>query len=230
MFLVPFNRHMHLFVRATQETFVYGHTCYIHNQDELTGDAIPEVITGDHARALLDSGLQGRILENAREAAGYAAKAAEILRRDALQYLPELDRELSAFVEGYIERSRITNERSQSWVPSLIQDFFLGAITPVTFDVSQVEALPRDLKIGSGLLMELPVLFEELATHYTLLSKLSQSDMVSMGYSSTDDLRRLYSDRLTCARYISEMDRMTWSLDRAFASGFRNSTQDRKTI
>lgn len=217
-FLAPFNKQMCRCVSSIQEGLTHGRITYTHNQAELTDDKFPDPVTDEHAQTLLDEYLQGLILANARKTAGYFADAAMSLR-EALNCLPDFERELLGFVDGYSERSRISNERSQSWVPFLVQDFFLGPVSPPTLDASQVEVLPQDLSTASKLLGELPNFFDRISEHFTRLSELKQSEIASLGYSSLGDLRRLYSDRLTCNKYILEMDTLTWEMDRAFAYG-----------
>jgi hypothetical protein len=227
-FLDPFNRHMHLCVQNIQEGFTNGREAYTHNQEELTGGAFPDPVTDEDARVLLDQDMQDIILETAREISGYFSEAIEELQQ-ALGCLPDIERELNSFVDGYSDRSRLINERSQSWVPSLVQDLFLGAIHPVTLEVSQVEALPQDLSTGSKLLTDLASFLDGIKLHFTLLSELDQSKMASMGVSTIEDLRRLYFDRLTSARYMLEMSRMTWDIHKAFAYGCEAVIQLRKS-
>jgi hypothetical protein len=217
-FLAPFNRHMHHCVKKIQDGLDYGRVTYTHTQEELTGGAFPDPIADEDARLLLDQEMQESILRNARKVAGYFSEAIEQLQQ-ALKCLPDLERELNGFVDGYSERSRLINERSQSWVPSLVQDFFMGAIDPVTLEVSQVEALPQDLSTGSKLLTELANFLDRIKLHFTLLSEFEQSKMTTMGISTMEDLRRLYSDRLTSGQYMLEMSMVTFDIHRAFAYG-----------
>lgn len=108
---------------------------------ELAGGEFPEPVTDEYARVLLDEDLQGRVLANARRTAGYFADAATYVR-EALKCFPDFERELLSFVGGYRQRSRITSEWSHSWVPSLVQEFFLDPVSPPILDASQVEAIP----------------------------------------------------------------------------------------
>ncbi|PVG03110.1 hypothetical protein CPB86DRAFT_426979 [Serendipita vermifera] len=132
-------------------------------------------------------------------------EAIPALKDHALSLLPEIEKELGAYVDGYKDRYYITERRSRSWVPFAIQDFIWGSVEPATKDISQIEILPDELSRGITHLQELPEFLEDLRHHFTHLTSLTREDYVSLGYLSAEGFTRLCTDRRRCCYFFLEM-------------------------
>jgi hypothetical protein len=217
---VDFNIKMDRTLSHLDKGLSQARTFYIHNDDEFAGLGLDKKMTDAHAKLLLDSSFQVRAAKNAQKAAAQFHSAANSLETLVLPLLPQLAHDLTQYVEEYIERHLIAQKRKKYWmVPSIVLDWTIGANDPPPWHIKEVEVLPSDIQTGGALLRELPSLLEEMSAHFSRLSGLKPSDMVRLGYSSMEDLKRLYATRLTCSRFLMEMDNKAGALNDAFITG-----------
>lgn len=143
-------------------------------------------------------------------------EAIPILTDHALPLLPEIERELKAYIDAYKERYYMTQKRAQSWVPSALQDLMWGSIEPATEDPSQIEILPERLYSTVTQLERLPKFLEELRDHFKRLAILTRTEYESLGYFSTEAIARLYAERSRCLSLFMEMVMLGAELHKPF--------------
>ncbi|PVF91928.1 hypothetical protein CPB86DRAFT_259664 [Serendipita vermifera] len=155
--------------------------------------------------------------ECAQEAIAALEEAIVILKDHALPLLPKIERELNSYVDTYKERYHITQKRSQSWVPSALQDLMWGSIEPATKDPSQVEVLSERLDRGITRLQRLPQFLGDLKEHFQRLAILTRTEYEVLGYLSTEGIARLYVERRRCSSLFMEKNLVAGKLYKSFA-------------
>lgn len=119
---------------------------------------------------------------------------------------PDIEEALRKYVDEYDYRHYTMQERSQSWIPSFLQDIIWGANDPTTWNISEVTVLPHDFNEGAKNLKKLPELLDRTQAHFKQLGELDMNRVDSLGYSTIQDLHRLYRDRLRCHSLLRIMD------------------------
>ncbi|KAG8781690.1 hypothetical protein FRC16_002808 [Serendipita sp. 398] len=214
--LATFNEHGTDMVSEIDEGFTRARNFYSHRHEEYSGEDIPVVITDEHAQKLKDPVYQKRIKRHAQVAAKSWGNAAKILRTRVLPSLPRLQQELDAYIQDYCTRHHILEEREQSILPYLVQDWLWGAIEPVRWNREEVELLPKDCKVGGQLLQRLVGFLDRMEAHFLRLSQLELSALATSGFSNLSSLRDLYSNRVACIVLLNRMDNMYAPIEKAF--------------
>ncbi|CAG8768775.1 674_t:CDS:2, partial [Acaulospora colombiana] len=96
-------------------------------------------------------------------------EAIPALKDHTLTLLPEVQRELVEYVDGYEARYYTTQRRYQSWVPLSIQDFIWGSVEPAPEDISCMKSLLEEFDGSIQYLQRLPIILEELRDHFKSL-------------------------------------------------------------
>jgi hypothetical protein len=180
---------------------------------------IPAPISREMIGRLLEPDFQARALELARKAVADAAVAANTVRKEVLPQLAQVQKDLEDYVSDYVARDTLRKERGKSWVPSLLLNAIEGPIDPTPWDVGEVKQFPQRFAIASNLLRRLPSFLDNLELHFRRLSEVNSQQMLEYGYNTSDDLVRLYHDRILCRFIFSEI-RLSWfSAHRALGIG-----------
>jgi hypothetical protein len=195
----PFNEHMDLATTEFRKGLWRAYGFHISHKWN------PSQVLDEPALIFLDSEFQAELIKYAHEASSHFSTAAQIIQEKVLPLLPDMREKLGTFVDGYSTRKRITEARAKSWIPSLAQDLIWGRTDKITRNISDIEALPKDLRAAEPLLHKLPAILERLSTHFLQLSRLKGRDLDAMGYSSLDALRSLLKDRTVCLSLIDSM-------------------------
>jgi hypothetical protein len=163
------------------------------------------------ALIFLDAEFQAKVIAYAHRASSHFHTAAQMIREKVLPLLPDLTKELSTFSGECSTRKRIAEAREKSWIPFFAQDLAWGKKDNITWKISEIEGLLKDIQAGETLLHSLPAILESLSAHFLQLSKLKGRDLDAMGYSSLDALRSLLKDRSACHNLFDGMVKM-WDL------------------
>lgn len=218
--LMKFNTPMKAASEEMREAFISGRHFYIHNLDQLIPTQNqPGPATKEQVNKLLEPDFQGKIIKRARDAAAQAAKASKIIREEVLPVLPQLEYDLQNYVDNYLSRVSMTEDRQKSWVPMFMQNLLAGSISPTPWETEKVRELPQLLSTGSILLRKLPAFLDNFQLHFRRLSELQTQQISDLGYRTFDDLTRLYEDRLKCNRVLAAMDNSWYSAVKAFGAG-----------
>jgi hypothetical protein len=217
-FLRPFNNHMFNVNFAFSETLLRARFYYAHTHEEIEGKSAPEKITPLQAQRLLDPAFQKTRIKDARCALTQLDIAIRGIQEDCLHRLPKIGQELNLFISEYAVRHRIMQERSQSWLPSIALDAIWGKHDPPTLSLEEVQGLLKNFQLGSKGLRQLIPLFVRMRAHLSRLSELDPTQMNVLGYTTVDDLVRLYRDRLTCHNILRDMDYAWDSVCKGFPS------------
>jgi hypothetical protein len=196
--LEPFNQHAFRAAGNLGSGIMRGRWFYVHDDAELKDSTIPDIITNEKAQILLDSESQRNARKFAMEAAAQLESASRLLVREVLPHLPGIEKSLKEYVDEYNYRHYTMQERSQSWIPSALQDIIWGTNDPTTWNILEVSVLPEDFDAGAKNLRKLPELLDRMQAHFKQLGELDMSQVGSLGYSTIHDLHRLYQDRLQC--------------------------------
>jgi hypothetical protein len=200
-----------------------GRSFYVYDEAEFKARNIPDIIDDEKAQRLLDPKFQS----NRKECASYAAMKLECARQalvqDVLPRLPDIGKALTEYVDGYSHRHCIMQERSRSWIPSGLQDIIWGVNDPTTRNISEVAVLPDDFDAGATNLKKLPEFLDRMQAHFEQLGELDMSQVGSLGYTTTQDLHRLYRDRLQCHSLLRSLHDHWDPVLLAFPVPLRNS-------
>ena len=181
---------------------------YVHSYEELTKRDLPAA-DNRNTFVLLEAEFQAAAVEEARNIATLAARAAKTIREEVLPILPQLEKDLGEYVADYISRRNSIEERKKSWIPSVLQDAIWGSLGPLRRGMVEVEKMPQNLSDASRLLRKLPAFLDRFGLHFRRLSEITSQQIFDLGYTSSDDLNRLYRDRLVC-NHIAESMIMLW--------------------
>jgi len=209
----PFNQYMDHAIDDIKKALSLAREFYVNEKWEL--DPVPTKFE-DPALVLLDPEFQAGLIDYASRAVSKFSAASQLIREKASPLLPDLADMLCAYVDEYATRARVMEEREKSWIPSLAQDMIWGRSDISTWNVSEVTALPEDIRSRAALLQKLPALLDTLSNHFLRLSEIKQKDISEMGYSSLDDLRTLLADRTTCFNMLLEIGIMLSESSKAF--------------
>lgn len=209
--LEPFNGHMYVACFEFSEVMSYLRHFYVHNSDEFLSEKLPDSITEEQATIFFTPAFRTRCAEFLESALSSLQNVVQIMENEIIPRLPFLEKALDDYVEECIERDEIEQERSQSWIPTMIQDVLWGKNDALRWNISEIKALPNDLVVGGGVLRKLPEFLGRLRGLILQLSQLDSNRLAQLGYTTTDDLRRLYMDRLICHRILDEMEQ-AWYL------------------
>jgi hypothetical protein len=110
----------------------------------------------------------------------------------------------------------MTRQRAQSWIPFALQNLVWGSLEPATEDISKIEALPGKLENGIRYLQKLPNFLEDLKDHLERMTSLTRADYESLGYSSVEDFKHLYTNRSRSSSLLFSMYRRTFTLSFSF--------------
>lgn len=168
------------------------------------------------ALIFLDAEFQAGLIDYAHQASSHFGTAAQIIREKVLPLFPDLTDKLGTFIDECSTQKRITETREKSWIPSLVQDLVWGKDDKITWNISDLEALLEDIRVGETFLHKLPVMLESLSAHFLQLSKLKGRDLDAMGYASLDALRSLLKDRTTCLNLFHGMTHIWMSSAEVF--------------
>jgi hypothetical protein len=194
-FCVP----MHLASWEIIYTFEFAANFYLHTREERRGFCYnPGPITPARVAKLLEPDWQAKALLRARRAASQAAKAAKAVREHALPLLPQLEQELDDYVANYVARATSIEERKKSWIPSVLQNALWGAIKPPHWTEKHVQTYPSHLSTVTHMLHKLPTFLDNMELHFRRLSEVDSQQLLEYGYTTPNDLTRLFKDRLIC--------------------------------
>ncbi|KAG8836106.1 hypothetical protein FRC17_010039 [Serendipita sp. 399] len=162
-------------------------------------DSYPRVVTDDMIRMLWDTRWQSRARRWARDALKMMQYISKTFREKVLPMIPILEQALSAFISQYTTRY----SPSISF-PKLVADFIASiSANQAPVPLEYIQRLAFDFQQIKILLQQLPSFFDNLFLHYARLLLISQPcDIVSLGYSSWDDYRQLFMDRMDCCRML----------------------------
>lgn len=206
--LEPFNRHAFQFAGDFAHILGMGRTFYTHSNEEYQHPNIPTITTKEQVQILVDPQFQRRAVYLAQQIVSLLESASNLLKEQILPHLPGIEYALREYVEEYCERNRIMEERSQSWIPSIVQDIIWGPNDPTTWDISEVEILPQDFDKGTNNLKKLPDFLNRLQAHFLQLSDPEAVRVAAQSYTGGQDLHQLYRQRLECAALFLEMDNL----------------------
>jgi len=196
--LGAFNIHAFKVVTNFSVALTNGRSFYVHDDAE-------SIIDNEKAQRLLDPKFQSRAKERAAYAAMKLECAHQLLVQEVLPRLPDIGKALKEYVDEYSHRHRIMLERSRSWIPSGLQDIIMGVNDPTTHNISEVIVLPDDFDAGAENLKKLPEFVSRMQAHFKQLSELDMNQVGSLGYTTIQDLHRLYRDRLQCYSLLGIM-------------------------
>jgi hypothetical protein len=206
--LEPFNLHTFHVANDFHTALARGQWFYAHNHGESKDPDLPDSISDEKAQRLLDPEFQSNAREYAMFAAAELESASQVLEREVLPCLPYIEEALKKYVDEYNSRHSIMQERSRSWVHSVLQDIIWGANDPTTWNIAEVIVLPDDFVAGAKNLKKLPELFDGMIAHFKQLGELEMSRVSSLGYTTIQDLHRLARDRLQCRALLQIMDNL----------------------
>jgi hypothetical protein len=214
--LVRFNTPMSSASYKIGACLIRGIIFYDHK--EATGNT-PMPITQKSVRRLLEPDFQARVIQFARQAMLDAAAAAKTIREEGLPQLPQVRKDLEDYVSDYVTRDALKREREKSRVPSFLWNAIEGKIDETPWEIGEVQQFPQRFAIASDLIRRLPSFLDNLELHFRRLTEISSQEMVEHGYTTFDDLVRLYRDRVLCSFIFSEMQFNWFSAHRAFGIG-----------
>ena len=214
--LMQFNTPMDSASLGITSCFTAG-VIFYQNEEERRIEQRP--ITQEMVGRLLRPDFQARRISLARRGMSKAAAAAKTIREEVLPLLSQVQKDLEDYVSDYIARDALKRERKRSWVPSLLQNAIEGEIDPTPWEIGEVKQFPQRFAIASDLLRRLPSFLDNVELHFRRLIELNGEQIHEYGYTTFDNLVRLYQDRLLCSFIFSEM-RLSWvSADKAFGAG-----------
>ncbi|KIM20074.1 hypothetical protein M408DRAFT_334148 [Serendipita vermifera MAFF 305830] len=197
---------------------VKAHNFYAHKWKATSAGGTTHV-TKELASKLLEPEFQASAIKKAREAATQAAEAAKVVREDVIPLLPRLEADLENYLLDYTDRTTAIEERRRSWIPSFFLNLIWGTVDPTPWHLNEVQGLQHRLSAANYQLRRLPAFFDNLELHFKRLSELSSEKLPGLGYTTSDDLVRLYQDRIKCDQILRHMDNSWYSAGRAFAFG-----------
>jgi hypothetical protein len=206
----PFNQHMDLAMGVEFGTGLLLARDFYTN-DKWDPSRVP-VKPKEPALIFPDAEFQARLIDYAHRASSHFGTAAQIIREKVLPLFPDLTGELRTFVDKYSTQKRITEARAKSWIPSRVQDLVWGKKKKTTWNISDIEVLLEDIRVGEAFVHKLPAILESLSTHFLQLSELTGRDLDVMEYSSLYALHSLLKDRSACLNLFSDMIN-TWIPD-----------------
>lgn len=220
--LSTFNRYILASLDEVDKALLNARWFYIDKLEEKEG--LTKVVTNEQVQYFLDiiarrnSAIFGPKIVAALE------EAIPILKDQALPILPDIKAELESCIMNYQERRNLSQKRSQSWLPFAVQDLVWGSLElpiqrfdPTTEHLPDIEALPQRLNHGIHHLQMLPNLLEKLNNHFKQLIAVTRTDYESLGYSSPEGFKALYSNRLRCSSLLLDIYRLTFNLTTPFA-------------
>ena len=204
----PFNQHLDRAMEEFSDGLWHAREFYYNKKSRTS--SVP-VEPKEPALIFLDAEFQARLIAYAHRASSRFHTAAQMIREKVLPLLPDLTKELSTFSDECSTRKRIAEAREKSWIPSFAQDLAWGKKDQMTWKISEIEGLLKDIQAGETLLHNLPAILESLSAHFLRLSKLKGKDLDAMGYSSLNALHSLLKDRSVCLNLFNGMYKM-WDL------------------
>ncbi|PVF95582.1 hypothetical protein CPB86DRAFT_738569 [Serendipita vermifera] len=195
--LEPLNGHMYLLNELMEFCIEKFEVYYTHSFTKFCQKGLPNTITDEQVAVLLDSAFQREIRQQLEEAIELIDISINILNEEVVPRLPQIERELAAFVEDYTKRYRMYEQRSRSWSFGRVKDILFGPSTfPCEWKVDEVQGFPGILAPARASVERLGPFLERLRLHLLRLSQLKPSELPGLGYSNMEDFRRLYMDRL----------------------------------
>jgi hypothetical protein len=167
--------------------------------------AFNQPVTQERIARLLSPDYQSRALDLIEDVIGFCEKLSESLQKEVMPSVSDVVDELNSFVEEYIDRDEQMQARALLWLPNLVLDYLWGPCDPVTLPVAQIKPLPDDFAASIQALKRIPSFLENLRLHFQRLRDVSKTGIKSLGYSSVEDVERLYKDRLICVQYAIMM-------------------------
>jgi len=196
--LIEFGNSMNSASEEIGNSIACGRQFYVHDRDEFASIDVSPEVAAERAKNILSPEFQALVLKFAREAVTSAANAAKIIRGRAIPLMPLIEKDLEDYVSDYLFRVDIKNARAKKWVPSTIQDILGGSIAPTPVNPEDVRQLREQFAEASDLLRQLPLFIDNMELHFRRLYDLKVEEVVEQGYTTFDDLNRLYHDRLDC--------------------------------
>jgi len=203
--LTEFDIAMNTASEEIRNSIASGQQFYVHDLDEFTSFNVSPKVAAERMKNILSPEFQATILKFARKAVKSAATAAKIIRGRAIPLMPLIEKDLEDYVSSYLSRVSIKKAREKSWIPSIIQDILRGSIAPTPVNPEDVRQLREQLAEASDLLRQLPTFLDNLELHFRRLCDLKVEEVAKQGYTTFDDLTRLYNDRLNCNYALSSM-------------------------
>ena len=205
--------------RNSKPLDAYGREFYANSIEEYEGH-FPEVITEALVHKLLDpSAYLRQVIPSIKDTITSLEKAIGILQAEVIPQIPDVQRELERYVEGYKKRHLQIQARDQSWVPNFVQDAIWGKVDPIYWNPEEVEVLPVDGVAGGELLRQVPTFLEHMQAHFSQLSQWDLSDLPHFGYSTMEDFKRLYAVRVECSDALLRMHEMQDTIQQPFLRG-----------
>ena len=208
--LTEFNISMNSASEEVRNSIASGQMFYVH-RDEFTSFNVSPEVAAERATKILSPKFQAKILKRACEATTSAANAAKITQGRPITLMPLIEQDLEDYVSDYLSRVDFKKAREKKWIPSTIQDILGGSIAPTPVNPEEVKQLREQFAEASGLLRWLPAFLDNLELHFQRLCDLNVEEVVKQGYTTFDDLIRLYYDGLNCSHILHSMD-VEWFL------------------
>jgi hypothetical protein len=216
--LVKFNDYIDTAAEQMRVSLFTAAIFYAHEKGEITAprDGYSQ-LTKERVATLLEPKFQEDAVKRARAVAEQVANAASIVRK-VLPLLPQLKTELDEYVKNYLDRVSTRERRKGSWIRSFMDSVFGDPVAPTPLKPAEVSALPQHLSDGANLLDLLPAFFDTMELHFRRLSEIRSEQVFDLGYTTTEDLTRLYQDRLICITILQGMGRTWTPVIKAFSS------------
>jgi hypothetical protein len=215
--LMKFNLYMDSAAEQLAIAFADARVFYAHTHEEIIppqdGYGQP---TKEMVARLLEPKFQEGAAKRPRGVAEQVANAANMVRK-VLPLLPQIKAELEEYAADYLARVSMRERRSKSWTRSFFDNIFGDPIAPTPWKLEEVSALPQHLSEGTDLLNLLPAFLDNMELHFRRLSEIQSEQVFDLGYT-TEDLTRLYQDRLTCINIFHTMGRKWTPVISAFPS------------
>ncbi|KAG8798602.1 hypothetical protein FRC17_007377, partial [Serendipita sp. 399] len=167
----------------------YSRVCYVQSLE-----TDPNHITDEMLDEYRDLKWQQVTTEGARRIAREAKDAANILRTAVMPMLPSLEQEISTYIDSY--RTRYDPDYHQPLASRFWGILNGSSLRPAQWNLEGVMSLAIEFRHGSALLKRVPWFLDNVELHFWRLSRLNAADLVTLGYKTLDDFRRLYVDRL----------------------------------
>ncbi|PVG01813.1 hypothetical protein CPB86DRAFT_781175 [Serendipita vermifera] len=217
--LEEFRGYMYLFCNRIAHVFVQLSAFYSHKGAEIHHNRFPQTITDEDVAKLLDPVFQRDAFRATKRAILSLDVAIELIDKEIFPRLPDVERELKAFVDGYLERHRLYQQEVNSWSPrKLFRDLIFGPKPLVSWKVSEVRDLPSDFTAAVAILKLLPPFLERTRLHVFQLSQLGSSHVVRSTYV-VKDLHWLYVERIKCRQILNTIGSHWDIVHRAFYTG-----------
>jgi hypothetical protein len=232
--MLPFLRSMYQAAVCIQETLAFASGFYANQRGGVSPDIWCRDISDEDVRKLFDPKHLATILVYALHIPRRCADTIQHVET-AIPLLSGFSRALTSAVENYRDCDKVYKKRSQSWLPSALLDVLHGErddfLSKGRFE--EMEGLLAFFATGCSYLegdkgSKLIDFIRRWQVHFRRLYEVSQDPggMAALGYTTMDDFRRLYQERLKCLPYIAAMQR-DWGLCMAaFGCSSQIDTQD----